>query len=69
MSWTLSATMSSTAPVHNPQFSKRKQNFSWLVQQHMDQFHDRLLRECKDTGELITLNNAWGVVTTAIVNH
>ena len=33
----------------------------------MDQLCDRLLREYKGTGEVVTLNDAWGAVTADII--
>lgn len=52
----------------NPHFSKKSiSDFSWFVQQRMDQLCDRLLREYKGTGEVVTLNAAWGAVTADII--
>ncbi|KAK0506935.1 hypothetical protein JMJ35_010635 [Cladonia borealis] len=52
----------------NPHFSKKAiSNFSWFIQQRMDQLCDRLLREFKDSGEVVTLNDAWGAVTADII--
>lgn len=52
----------------NPHFSKKSiSNFSWFIQQRMDRLCDRLLREYKGTGEVVTLNDAWGAVTADII--
>ena len=52
----------------NLHFSKKSiSNFSWFIQQRMDQLCDRLLREYKGTGEVVTLNDAWGAVTADII--
>ena len=52
----------------NPYFSKKSiSNFSWFIQHRMDQLCNRLLRECKGTGDVITLNDAWGAVAADVI--
>ena len=52
----------------NPHFSKKSiTNFSWFIQHRMDQLCDRLLREYKGTGDVVTLNDAWGAVTADVI--
>ena len=52
----------------NPHFSKKSiGTVTWLIQQRMDQLCDRLLREYKITGEVVTLNDAWGALTADII--
>ena len=52
----------------NPHFSKKAiGNFSWFVQNRMDQLCDRLLREYKGTGDVVTLNDAWGAVAADVI--
>ena len=52
----------------NPFFSKRQINeFSPYIQQCAEQLCSRLLREYKDTGKIVSLNDAWAAFATDIV--
>ena len=52
----------------NPYFSKRQINeFSPYIQRRAEQLCNRLLREYKNTGKIVSLNDAWAAYTTDII--
>ena len=52
----------------NPYFSKRQIiEFSPYIQRCAEKLCNRLLREYKDTGKVVSLNDAWSVYATDII--